>query len=197
MKHHHYLNLRRFAYALFAYGLSCFLFCNTSYADNYYNAQQLASLLKNTSAIQADFKQKIYNAKGNLIETTAGTMALQRPNKFRYDLTQPSSQVIVADGKNLWVYNKRLQQITVQPLRKNLGATPALLLSANADQLAFYFRITYQKGNFDLIAKSSNSMFQKIHLQFNGNRLKQMAMQDNLGQSGVLQFYDRYTLILN
>lgn len=160
---------------------------NTAYADQA-AAMQLAALLKNIYSIQGGFKQIIYNNKGKIVQSSSGTMALQKPSKFRWEINYPNKQLIVSDGVNLWVYNKSLQQISVQPLKKNIATTPVLLLNAANQSIANYFIVQYSNGWFYLTARSKNSMFQQIKLQFNGNALQQMQLIDNLGQSGVLQF---------
>jgi hypothetical protein len=39
----------------------------------------------------------------------------QRPGKFRFNYTKPFEQLIVADGKTLWLYDADLNQVTQRP----------------------------------------------------------------------------------
>ena len=40
---------------------------------------------------------------------------------------------MVRDGRNLWFYDRDLQQVTVKPVDAALSATPAMLLSGAVD----------------------------------------------------------------
>ena len=171
-------------------GLSLLLF-NLTAANAQTNndaSQQLVQVLQSIHSIQGTFRQTITTSKGKVLQSSVGTMAIQKPNKFVWNIQSPTQQVIVSDGRNLWVYNKNLKQVSVQSLKRNLSSTPALLLSASPQTITHYFNVVYHNGWYYLTAKSSSSIFQQVRIQFNGNRLKQMSLVDNLGHVSTLQF---------
>ena len=43
-------------------------------------------------------------------------MSLARPGRFRWDYEQPYQRVVVANGKQLWLYEADLEQVTVRSL---------------------------------------------------------------------------------
>lgn len=81
------------------------------------------------TTLKAEFAQTVYDEQGRSLERSSGTMYMQRPLRFRWDYRTPHQQLIVADGESLWLYDKGLEQVTVQPLDDTLGATPLALLS--------------------------------------------------------------------
>jgi chaperone LolA len=161
---------------------------NIAYAQPNDASQQLVQVLQSIHAIQGTFRQTIATSRGKILQSSIGTMAIQKPNKFVWNLQSPTQQLIVSDGRNLWVYNKNLKQVSVQSLKRNLSSTPALLLSASPQTITHYFSVAYDNGWYYLTAKSSSSIFQQVRIQFSGNRLKQMSLVDNLGHVSTLQF---------
>ena len=94
-------------------------------------------------------------------------------------------QLIVADGKTLWIYDKDLDQVTKKKQRK-LGGTPALFLSGFDDALQrdFFVKESHHdvKQTFELTPKSSRASFSKVVLVFVKERLGQIELTDHLGQ---------------
>ena len=62
---------------------------------------------------------------GQTIDEASGTLAISRPDRFRWDYRKPYQQVIVADGTRIWIYDSDLEQVTVRKLDETLSATPA------------------------------------------------------------------------
>jgi outer membrane lipoprotein carrier protein len=166
--------------------LSCFTL--SAFAQS--ATMQLTTLLQNLHTMQANFAQVINDNNGNIVQQSSGRMALQRPGLFRWDTSQPNQQLIIADGKNIWIYDKDLAQITKQ--RQNTSANaPGLLLSDSVDQLAKRFRIEAMNNNpsaFKLIPVQRD-LFQSVVLAFSPNgQLQQMILHDNLGQITQIDF---------
>lgn len=151
-------------------------------------AQELVEKLNQLRTMQATFQQKVYTETGRLLQRSTGKMAIARPNRFRWDMTYPTRQLIIADGKQLWIYDKDLEQVTVKPLKNNLGATPALFLSDNTQSLIHRFSIEKNKNNYLLKPKDKNAEFQTIQLRFKKTALIQMRLTDRLNQKSLLSF---------
>ena len=66
---------------------------------------------------------------GKVLRSAAGKFYLQRPGKFRWDYAEPSEQLMLADGKQIWFYDKDLAQANVRDMDSTLASTPAMLLS--------------------------------------------------------------------
>ena len=77
-------------------------------------ATQLQNYLSQYQTFSASFTEKTLSSRGALVATSHGSMWLQRPNKFRWTTQTPTHQVIVGDGRYLWIYNVDLMQVTKQ-----------------------------------------------------------------------------------
>ena len=158
----------------------------TTALDNY--LQDLASL-------RTGFTQVVVDAKGQQLETGEGTLLVRRPGRFRWEYTPHDAgpQLLVADGANLWFYDRDLQQATVKPAAAALGATPVMLLSGTAAELRAAFTIT-DAGAHDELAwvqvtpRSSSADFSSAELGFRGTQLVRLVIHDRLNQTDTLSF---------
>ncbi|WP_133126906.1 outer membrane lipoprotein chaperone LolA [Legionella nagasakiensis] len=153
-------------------------FCGTA-SDN------LQEKLNSIKTMSADFSQ-VVKAKKRKVSSSSGTMAMERPGRFRWQTKSPMPQLVVADGERLWVYDVDLEQVTVRKQEKGIGGTAALFLSGYNDTVARDFEVTAgKKGNmeyFDLHAKSNKANFQQVKLVFAGKTLNGIELFDQLGQ---------------
>src|SRR5882724_7988370 len=89
--------------------------------------------LRDLKTFRSDFNQTVVDSRGNRIDATKGSLSVVRPGKFRWEVQGDDKgeggQVLVADGRNLWFYDRDLAQVTVKPADAALSATPAMLLS--------------------------------------------------------------------
>lgn len=160
----------------------------------YVHAEAPADLLQKKLSLihsmRADFSQ-IVRAKRRLVSRSTGVMVVVRPNRFRWQTQQPMSQIVVADGKTLWMYDVELEQVTVTKQTRKLGLAGALFLSGGAESVKHDFEVSAQHtgatDTFDLQAKSSQSSFEHVQLIFKQELLHQIVLDDHLGQHTVLQ----------
>jgi chaperone LolA len=99
----------------------------------------------------------------------------------------------VADGKNLWFYDRELAQVSVKPVAAALSATPVMLLSGSAAQLHDTFDIgaAGSHDGLDWVSvkpRSAEADFSHAELGFAGDRLARMVVNDRLGQTVQLDF---------
>ena len=74
----------------------------------------------------ANFTQTVFGNKKNRVST--GLLEISRPNKFRWEYVE-DGQLIVSDGKTIYIYDKPLAQVTEKKLDSSIGKSPALLLA--------------------------------------------------------------------
>lgn len=168
----------------------------TAYANtNAVNpAQNLNKILSNMKSMSASFTQTttVANNKGvKGKKSFSGTMAVQRPNNFRWHTTGNDEQLIVANGSTLWVYDKGLSQATRQNVSNKIGDTPALLLSGDPAKISASFKVTQpnaSKQEFVLHPNNSNANFKTLTLAFQSGTLVTMVLNDNLGQTTTIKF---------
>ena len=68
-------------------------------------ASDLKQKLTGVSLFSAKFAQTVYDSKGKELQKASGTLLVQRPNRFNWHTTTPDESLIVADGKDVWVYD--------------------------------------------------------------------------------------------
>ena len=155
-------------------------------------ASDVEKLLGGVSSWSADFTQTIDDGHGKVVRSAAGKLYLQKPGKFRWDYSQPSEQVILADGKQIWLYDKDLQQANVRDMDVSLASTPAVLLSGGAT-VSSQFDVTAlpRSGGLDwyqLVPKHSDTDFQSVRIGFEKGELASMFLADKLNQVTQLTF---------
>lgn len=171
-----------------------FLLLVFSIKANADTTSDLSKLLDATKAIKANFTQIIYDNHGKAVQKSYGRMALQRPGKFRWEIIKPIPQVIIANGKRLWIYDPDLQQVTVRSLQNAAGETPALLLSHVDHSLDQDFTIKElpKKANglrwFSLTPKKQDNMFAAVEMGFLNDQIHEMHLKDHLGHNTTILF---------
>ncbi len=154
-------------------------------------ARRLDAFLHGLKSLQADFRQSVVDDRGQVLQRSRGTLYLQRPGRFRWDYRAPS-ELIVADGRNLWFYDRGLEQITVRPLRGGLGNLPvALLTSERSVQKRFHVAAAGTADGLHwlrLTPRGKDSGFEWIRLGFRGDLLVRMELHDSLGQTTRIRF---------
>jgi outer membrane lipoprotein carrier protein len=154
----------------------------------------LRSFIAATASAQGEFKQKVYDRKHKLTQEASGTLAFQRPGKFRWTYAKPYAQLIVGDGAKVWVYDEDLNQVTVRRLDRALGSTPAALLAGSNDfERAFSVSEQGQKDGLEwveAVPREKESNFEIIRMGFGFSGLEIMELTDSFGQTTVLTFTD-------
>jgi outer membrane lipoprotein carrier protein len=154
--------------------------------------QRVERFLTGLQGLQAQFQQTLTDSKGMVTGESAGTLAIRRPNRFRWDYREPNEQLIVADGTRIWLYDKDLEQVTVRRVDESLSATPAMLLSGEGT-LSDNFKATQtqQEGAVQWVRLEpvrNDTDFKFVRLGFAGDALKFMQLADKLGQTTTLEF---------
>lgn len=139
------------------------------------------------NSYSAQFNQVVMDEALNPIQESSGTLLIERPNKFRWDYDAPLKQQIVSDGKQIWVYDKDLQQVTVRSLSGGLGDTPAVLL-AGRGRLEDSFSVAAMgtQGNLQwarLQPKRKDGGYEDIRVGFEDGKLRVLEMVDGFGQT--------------
>ena len=87
---------------------SGFCICLVTMASGVWAQDSNALLQEKLNAMrtmQASFKQ-IVRADQREISRSKGSMALERPGKFRWQTQSPMEQLVIADGSKIWIYDK-------------------------------------------------------------------------------------------
>jgi outer membrane lipoprotein carrier protein len=156
-------------------------------------ASDVEKYLSGLSSWSADFQQTIDDGQGKVLRSAAGKFYLERPGRFRWDYSDPSEQLVLADGKQIWFYDKDLAQANVRSMDGTLASTPAMLLSGTGSVSAeFDIKALPDSGGlrwFQLVPKHPDTDFQLVRIGFDKNgELASMFLADKLNQITQLTF---------
>lgn len=150
------------------------------------------SRIKGVTNLQGDFVQTIRDASGKTLQETKGFMLVATPGKMRWETQPPYQQLVVADGKDLWVYDRDLDQVSVRTLDAEMQGMPALLLSGRADDIEANFLVGKARVGltevFHLVARDRSQLFESLDFVYEGVRLVKMRIYDATGQMTEIAF---------
>ncbi|MBB1600229.1 outer membrane lipoprotein chaperone LolA [Variovorax sp. UMC13] len=161
--------------------------------------ESLEAFVKNVKSGRAEFTQTVTaptrQGEPARAKVSTGTFAFQRPGQFKFDYQKPFAQTIVADGKNLWLYDVDLNQVTQRAQAQALGSTPAALIAAAPDlrslQADFTLESAPERDGLQWVKatpKAKDGQLQGIQVGFQGDALAALEIQDSFGQRSVLKF---------
>ncbi len=183
--------LRRFASSVVA--LACLIAVPAAWGGSVLDAMH--HFFQDSRTVTADFTQKVSRPDGQVVKRAAGRLWISRPGKFRWTYEGSDGEVIVSNGRKVWLYEPALQQATVQPLGTALSSTPAALI-AGRNPLSRQFTVRILPtgpGGLDwvlLLPKEGQSQgFTSIRMGFDHQgRLQEMRMEDAFQQTTTLKF---------
>ena len=155
----------------------------------------LDHFLKNVNSLRANFVQVVTAPNSERTRTSSGIFMMSRPNRFRFDYLKPYEQLIISDGKNLWLYDKDLEQVTQRSYSSAIASTPAALLAGGAEA-------TMTQKNFALTnlpdadalqwveakPKQEDGQIDMARIGFRGEVLEVLEIIDNFRQKSTLTF---------
>jgi outer membrane lipoprotein carrier protein len=146
----------------------------------------LEAFLDGVHSLTADFRQEIWTADQRLLQTETGTLALERPNRFRWLYREPTELTVVADGARLWIYDVELEQVTVAPFDSSMGVSPAMLLSGDRSvREGFDVADSYPAEGLNwvkLTPKTGGGDFSSVLIGFDGTTPRRLELVDGLNQ---------------
>ena len=172
--------------------LTIFLLASSATSVAGEGTKRLEHFLGNLKTMQASFVQTLKSPKKEELERSEGQLLLTRPNRFRLTYEAPFEQLIIADGRKMWLYDKDLEQVTVKPQDDSIGSSPASLL-AGSKPLHEEFRVEelgLHEGFewLNLYPKAPDASFDYIRVAMDGKLLRAIEMVDGFGQQTRLYF---------
>jgi outer membrane lipoprotein carrier protein len=142
--------------------------------------------------LSGQFTQKVLDANNRVLDQSEGTIKLQAPRQFRWEIKKPAPQLVLADGDNIWVYDVELEQVSVRPQSFDESNSPLAVLLDLA-MLDSEFQVS-EAGIADgmqwlsLKSKAKEPEFASARLGFNRSGLALMELRDNFGQRTEIRF---------
>ena len=153
----------------------------------------LRDFVRDVKTGRSTFTQTVTAPDGAKKKTSSGSFEFARPNRFRFAYAKPFEQLIVADGRKVWIYDVDLNQVTSRRLAQALGATPAALLAGGSLDVDFELSALPAKDGLDWVKatpKAKDGAFQSVLIGFRGKDLAAVEIVDSFGQRSRLTFID-------
>ena len=155
---------------------------------------QFKSFVANTKSAKGEFtqQQQRKSATSKVAPISSGSFVFARPGKFIWNYQKPYDQLLQADGDQLYIYDKDLNQVTTRKLGNALGSSPAAILFGSND-LEKNFALS-EAGTRDGLEwlkatpKAKDSSFEQIQIGLKNGVPEAMELRDNFGQTSILSF---------
>ena len=155
---------------------------------------KLTAFTRNLTTFTTSFEQTVYDAESQPLQSSKGTASLKRPGKFTWHYTEPSEQLIIADGDKVWIYDHDLEQVTVSPLGERAAGTPLALLMGDVPLEQEFELKTLGVSDaiewYELVPLSKENDFETLYLGLQEDTLAVMELRDNFGQATQIRFSD-------
>ena len=156
--------------------------------------EQFKTFVASTKAARGEFTQqqlkKSETSKTAPIST--GTFLFARPGKFIWTYVKPYEQLLQADGDQLYIYDKDLNQVTVKKLGNALGSSPAAILFGSNDlDKNFTLSEAGARGGLEWLdakPKAKDSTFEQISIGLRNGTPEAMELHDAFGATSVISF---------
>ena len=172
--------------------------------------------LEHLKTLRVTFLQTVADAHGAEVGRSSGTLMVERPGKFRWEIhpeplpaaagapqgagggpgsTTAGGQLMVSDGRNLWYFDRDLEQVTVRPVTAALSATPAMLLSSTVDVRKHFTEsgAGTREGLEWVYVEPRSAQADFTDALFGFDRqgtLQRMILEDKLGETVTIIFQD-------
>jgi outer membrane lipoprotein carrier protein len=155
---------------------------------------QFKSFVSTTKAARGEFVQTQVKKTegGKAAAPSSGTFVFARPGKFIWTYVKPYEQLLQADGTDLFIYDKDLNQVTDKKLGDALGSSPAAILFGSNDlEKNFTLSEAGTRNGLEWLnatPKAKDSQFQQIGIGLKDGAPAAMELRDSFGQTSVLTF---------
>jgi outer membrane lipoprotein carrier protein len=157
--------------------------------------EQFKTFVASTRAARGEFAQqqvKKADAKGKVQPPSSGTFVFARPGKFIWTYQKPYEQVLQADGEQLYVYDKDLNQVSVRKLGDALGSSPAAILFGSNDlEKNFTLSEAGERDGLEWLKatpKAKDAAFESVLIGMKGGLPQAMELRDAFGQTSQITF---------
>lgn len=153
----------------------------------------LNAFTRGLKGLDGRFSQQVFDAKGKLKEQSSGTLSLSAPRLFRWEYAKPYPQLIVADGKHVWIYEPDLQQATKRPQGAEEQNSPlTALVDPSRLDAQFVVREAGEANGLNWLSLApkagTEAGFRSARLGFSKAGLAKMQVVDQLGQRTEITF---------
>lgn len=160
------------------------------------SAQTVSELLQQKLAkftiINADFTQQVINPVGKVIQKSTGKLTISRPGNVHWQVVSPDEELIVSNGKTMWLYSPFIEQVSIMNFSDAVADTAFVLLSgANKKQWAD-FNVKQFGDTFIISNKKAEAHSNKFTFVFDQtDNIKEFIVEEELGQKSIFKLKNK------
>lgn len=147
--------------------------------------QELQQKLEQMNSLTAKFEQQVTADNGELLQQLSGELAIQRPNKMRWQTNPPDDTLMVASGDTVWYYNPFVEQVSLYQQQDAAANSPMLLLLTGSDEQWQGYSVQEPEPNQYLVTADTGGS--ELRLSFNDETLSRIGLQQPGGDVIELQ----------
>ena len=153
---------------------------------------ELNVFTRDLKGLDGQFSQQVFDVRGKQKESSTGRVAVSAPRLFRWEYVKPYPQLIVADGKTVWVFDPDLNQASRRPQGVEEANSPlAILLEPARLDRDFIVKDAGKQGSvewLEITPRGADAGFKTARLGFAQGQLTQLQYVDALGQRTAIAF---------
>ena len=165
------------------------LFCSNVLANSH---SELSNLLNKMNSLTGNFKQKVIDQNGAILQEVSGQFFLKKPNLFKWNYLEPVKSQLISDGELLYLYDPDLKQVIISQLKKIGGVSPAMLLVTRDIESLFKVSIIQDEKGVSwfkaLPHEPEKANFKEVFINFVQNELKGMRIIDGFDNTTEIEF---------
>ncbi|WP_257264104.1 outer membrane lipoprotein chaperone LolA [Endozoicomonas sp. ONNA2] len=154
-------------------------------------AQALANKLQAMNTVSANFSQNTLDKSGQP-KVEKGSMQLKRPNQFRWNITSPFNQEIIANSGKLWILDPDFKQVVIKKQDNQSGPAAIQLLSGDASEFLTEYTVTRMNYGpevvYTLRPLKASDLFEMLEIHFSRDQISAISMVDALGGKRRIDF---------
>jgi len=173
--------------------LAALLVCGPSLGQEHGPARaSLERFCTGLESLSAIFTETIISPEGEIVEHGGGEVWMQRPDRFRWRYDGEFPELIVADGRRVWIFDQTLEQVTVTE-QSGLPADSPLLLLTDLAALDRQFSVAEFGEDagvllLELKVRDQEAKFERVLVGMRDDALSYMAMEDAFGMRTEVRF---------
>ena len=153
---------------------------------------QLEKFSAGMETLHARFEQQVIGTDGAVEDLSSGEVWLSRPELFRWEYGGEFPEVVVADGRNIWIYDEALEQVTVKDQVEASVNSPLTLLT-DLSKLDQQYEVREAGALEEILllelrSRDAENEFERILLGLSGDTLRLLVMEDAFGLRTEIRF---------
>ncbi len=153
---------------------------------------QLQRFVKEVRTASGSFEQTTLNADGRVIDEQRGEFLFARPGRFRWEVTEPFPQLVVADDEQVIQFDPDLLQASIRPADAAVGSAPAQVLFGEGDiDEAFAIESLAREGELAWLRarpESAETGFAHLDIGLLDGLPQEVEILDAFGQTSRIVF---------